>query len=137
VMHQRQHLCAIAPQGTSLMLLTLRFADEVLPATEQESSAKISTAELALAKQLVQSMQGVFTASKFKDTYRSDLKRRVEEKIRKKETHSLNVDEPAAEERPKAQVIDLMAALKASLDRSGHSREPKTARKSSNARKRA
>ena len=83
VMHQRQHLCAIAPQGPSLMLLTLRFADEVLPATEHKSTAKISSAELAMAKQLVQSMEGNFTASKFKDTYRADLKRRVQEKITK------------------------------------------------------
>jgi len=75
VMHQRQHLCAIAPQGASLMLLTLRFADEVLPATEKVASAKISPAELTMAKQLVQSMEGAFTASTFKDTYRADLKR--------------------------------------------------------------
>lgn len=137
VMHQRQHLCAISPQGTSLMLLTLRFADEVLPATEQKSSAKISAAELAMAKQLVQSMEGEFTASKFKDTYRSDLKRRVEEKIRNKETHSLDVEQPAGDERPKAQVIDLMAALKASLDKSGRRAEPKTARKAVKVRRRA
>src|SRR5579863_1043103 len=84
VMHQRQHLCAIAPQGPSLMLLTLRFADEVLPAGERETTAKISSAELAMAKQLVQSMEGNFSASKYKDTYRTDLKRRVQEKIRKK-----------------------------------------------------
>jgi DNA end-binding protein Ku len=137
VMHQRQHLCAIAPQGSSLMLLTLRFADEVLPAAEHKSSAKISPAELAMAKQLVQSMEGEFTADKFKDTYRSDLKRRVQEKIRNKETHSLEVEAPAKDERPKAQVIDLMAALKASLDKSGRRREPKAARKTSKARKRA
>jgi DNA end-binding protein Ku len=137
VMHQRQHLCAIAPQGSSLMLLTLRFADEVLPATEQTFTGKISAAELAMAKQLVQSMEGEFTASKFKDTYRSDLKRRVQEKIRNKETHSLDVEEPAGEERPKAQVIDLMAALKASLDKSGRRAEPKTARRASKVRKRA
>ena len=136
VMHQRQHLCAIAPQGESLMLLTLRFADEVLPATDSIPSAKISPAELAMAKQLVQSMEGDFTASKFKDTYRADLKRRVQEKIRNKETHSLDVEEPASE-RPKAQVIDLMAALKASLDRTGHRIEPKVARKAGAARKRA
>jgi DNA end-binding protein Ku len=111
VMHQREHLCAIAPQGASLMLLTLRFADEVLPATDFKASAKISTAELSMAKQLVQSMQGKFDASKFKDTYRADLKRRVQEKIRNKETHSLAVEEPPSEERPKAQVIDLMSAL--------------------------
>ena len=137
VMHQRQHLCAIAPQGSSLMLLTLRFVDEVLPATEQKSSVKISSAELAMAKQLVQSMEGEFTASKFKDTYRSDLKRRVEEKIRNKETHSLDVEEPPRDERPKAQVIDLMAALKASLDKSDPRGEPKSARKPSKARRRA
>ena len=136
VMHQRQHLCAISPQGSSLMLLTLRFADEVLPAAEHEAAAKISTAELAMAKQLVQSMQGNFDAAKFKDTYRADLRRRVQEKIRNKETHSLEVEEPPSGERPKAQVIDLMAALKASLGKSGRS-APKIARKASGARKRA
>jgi DNA end-binding protein Ku len=137
VMHQRQHLCAIAPQGASLMLLTLRFADELLPATERKSTAKISSAELAMAKRLVQSMQGKFTASKFKDTYRADLKRRIQEKIRNKETHSVDVEEPNTDDRPKAQVIDLMAALKASLKRSGREDAPTLARKSSKARKRA
>jgi DNA end-binding protein Ku len=131
-MHQRQHLCAIAPQRASLMLLTLRFADEVLPAAEYKATVKVSAAELAMAKQLVQSMQGKFDAAKFKDTYRADLRRRVQEKIRKKETHSLEVEEPSTGERPKAQVIDLMAALKASLAKSGRSttKSPhKTARK--------
>jgi DNA end-binding protein Ku len=136
VMHQRQHLCAISPQGSSLMLLTLRFADEVLSAADHKATAKISAAELAMAKQLVQSMQGKFDAAKFKDTYRADLRRRVQEKIRNKETHSLEVEESPASARPKAQVIDLMAALKASLGKSGRS-APKIARKVSGTRKRA
>lgn len=135
VMHQRQHLCAIAPQGSALMLLTLRFSDEVLPAPESGSSVKVSAAELSMAKQLVESMQGNFTASKFKDTYRADLKRRVQEKIKNKQTHSLDIREPVGDERPKAQVIDLMAALKASLKRSDSRRAPKAARKSSRVRK--
>jgi DNA end-binding protein Ku len=137
VMHQRQHLCAIAPQGSSLMLLTLRFADEVLPATEQKASAKISAAELSMAKQLVQSMEGNFDARKFKDTYRADLKKRVQEKIRNKETHSLDVEEPKSDARPKAQVIDLMAALKASLDKSGGRGAAKVAREAPKKLKRA
>jgi len=136
VMHQRQHLCVIAPQGASLMLLTLRFADEVLSEAVAKPTAKISAAELTMAKQLVQSMEGHFVASKFKDTYRSDLKRRVQQKIRNKETHSLEVEEPASEERPKAQVIDLMAALKASLEKSGRRGGPKAA-PGSKTRKRA
>lgn len=133
VMHQRQHLCVIAPQGASLMLLTLRFADELLPASDRNPTAKISSAELAMAKQLINSMKGKFTATKFKDTYRADLKRRVQEKIRKNETHSLNIEDPAQTERPKAQVIDLMAALKASLKKSGgravHSTHPRTSKR--------
>jgi DNA end-binding protein Ku len=137
VMHQRQHLCVIAPQGALLMLLTLRFADEVFPATAQTPTAKISSAELAMAKQLVESMEGNFIASKFKDTYRADLKRRVQEKIRNKETRSLDVEEPSSDQRPKAQVIDLMAALKASLEKSGRRGAPGVGRKPSKTRKRA
>jgi DNA end-binding protein Ku len=137
VMHQRQHLCAIAPQGNSLMLLTLRFADEVLPANESKASAKISAAELSMAKQLVQNMEGNFDARKFKDTYRADLKKRVQEKIRNKETHSLDVKEPETDARPKAQVIDLMAALKASLNKSGGHGVTSAARKAPKKRKRA
>jgi DNA end-binding protein Ku len=129
VMHQRQHLCAIAPYGSALMLLTLRFADEVLPATELKPAVRISAAELAMAKQLVRSMEGNFTPHKFKDTYREDLKRRIQQKIKNKQTHSLHVGEPASD-RPKAQVIDLMAALKASLDKSGRRAQSKTGRKS-------
>ena len=90
-----------------------------------------------MAKQLVQSMEGDFVPSKFKDTYRADLKRRVQEKIRKKETHSLEVEEPASDERPKAQVIDIMAALKASLEKSGRHGATGAARKPGQMRRRA
>lgn len=135
VMHQRQHLCAVAPRGTALMVLTLRFADELLPAAERKSTPKISAAELAMAKRLVQSMAGPFTAGKFKDTYRADLKRRIQEKIRSKETHLLEAQGP--DSRPKAEVIDLMAALKASLKQSGSEDARRPAHKSSKARKRA
>ena len=137
VMHQREHLCAIASQGSSLMLLTLRFADELLREPERQSSIKISAAELTMAKQLVQSMDGTFVANKFKDTYRADLKRRIQEKIRKKETHSLAVEPPVNDERPKAQVIDLMAALKASLRKPGGQNAASVPTRSGRSRKRA
>jgi DNA end-binding protein Ku len=138
VMHQRQHVCVIAPSGSSLMLLTLRFAEEIVSESAGASEAKVSAAELSMAKQLVDKMSGKFIPSHFKDTYRSDLKRRVQEKIRKKETHNLNVEAPGADERPKAEVIDLMAALKASLAKNKTtSRSHVRHRSSSRARKRA
>lgn len=121
VMRGRQHLCVVAPQRESLMLLTLRFADELLPpvsataAGASGKSAGVSAAELAMAAQLVRGMSGKFDPARFKDTYRADLLRRIKEKIRKKQTHSLEVEKTPDESRPKAQVIDLMEALKSSL----------------------
>jgi DNA end-binding protein Ku len=114
-MHQRQHMCAVAPDGSALILLTLRFADEILPMSADDSaSAKIAPTELTMAKQLIARMSAQFQPGHFKDTYRSDLRRRVQEKLRKKQTHALDV-EPRESARPKAQVIDLTEALKASL----------------------
>jgi DNA end-binding protein Ku len=123
VMHQRQHLCALIPESSTLVLQTLRFADELSPLRDAAAAAvKVSAAELAMAKRLVEGMAGKFQPDRFKDTYRSDLRRRIQEKVRKREMHSLDVEPPAAEQRPKAQVIDLMEALKASLHQPGAKR---------------
>jgi DNA end-binding protein Ku len=123
VMRGRQHLCAVEPDGESLMLITLRFSDELLPPVQEKGSksadSTINSAELAMAKRLVAEMSGSFKPERFKDTYRTDLKRRVQEKIRKKQVHTLDVENPAESVRPKAQVIDLMAALKASIKHRG------------------
>jgi len=138
VMHQRQHLCVVAPSESALVLLTLRFADEIL-SEKEPATVKVSSSELSMAKQLIERMSGKFAPAHFKDTYRSDLKRRVQEKIRKKETHSLEVAPPEAAERPKAEVIDLMEALKASLakNRTASGRRAPRRAASSRARKRA
>lgn len=76
------------------MLLTLRFANEVLsPVSVKETSSAgpstVSAAELNMAKQLVEGMSGPFKPQEFKDTYRVDLLRRINEKIKKRQTHSL------------------------------------------------
>jgi DNA end-binding protein Ku len=131
VMHQRQHLCVVAPSGPNLMLLTLRFADEIVPESETAPETKVTPAELTMAKQLVEKMSGNFNPKEFKDTYHADLKRRVQEKVRKKETHSMDVEEPVSEERPKAEVINLMEALKASLAKNKGSARPHRATRSS------
>ena len=118
VMHQRQHLCVVAPHGQLLVLQTLRFDDEVLKPTDIHVEEKVTPADLSMAKTLVDQMAGAFSPARFKDTYHADLRRRVQHKIKNNETHSLEVDVPEAEPRPKAQVIDLTAALKASLAKS-------------------
>jgi DNA end-binding protein Ku len=141
VMRGRQHLCVVTPNEDTLMLLTLRFAAEVLPPVAVKNAAggaksSVSAAELSMARKLVDEMSGDFKPAMFKDTYRADLLRRVQEKVRKKQTHSLETDAAVETERPKAQVIDLMEALKNSLKKKGAATRS-TAKKSSNARRRA
>jgi DNA end-binding protein Ku len=143
VMRGRQHLCTVAPQGESLMLLTLRFAGELLPPVSARAagasgkSAGVSAAELAMAKQLVLGMSGKFDPARFKDTYRADLLRRVKDKIKKNQIHSLEVEKSPEESRPKAQVIDLMEALKNSLKMRGKSAPRAAPKRSAKLRKRA
>lgn len=136
VMHQRQHLCAIEPHGPQLLLQTLRFDDEILNPEGAEASGKATAAELSMAKTLVGQMTSKFDPGKFHDSYHDDLKRRVQEKIRNKQTRSLDVDMPESESRPRAQVIDLMQALKASLGTNKGSKARRAATKS-RSRKRA
>jgi len=124
VMRGRQHLCVVVPNGDVLMLVTLRFANEVLApaqvkgAVESGKDKKATPAEVAMARKLVEQMSGPFRPEAFKDTYRADLMRRIQEKIRNRQTHAL-AEESAPVERPTAQVIDLMEALRNSLKKKG------------------
>jgi DNA end-binding protein Ku len=134
VMRGRQHLCVVNSAGGRLMLITLRFADEILPAAKESEAgskqAKPKEAELGMARRLVDEMTADFQPQEFHDTYREDLMKRIREKIKNRETHQLEA-EPKKTQRPKAEVIDLMAALKSSLKLRGKASaraEPKTAR---------
>ena len=110
------------------MLNTLRFAEELVPAEGLElppanaSSVKVSRQEVEMARRLVEEMTGEWNPEAFTDTYRRDLMRRINEKIRKRQTHVLTPPAEAEEERPSAEVIDLMAVLRKSLEKGGASR---------------
>lgn len=134
VMRSRQHLCALVAQGRVLLLNTLRFAEELLPAAELDlppanaRSAKISPRELSMATRLIEEMSGAWKPEAFEDSYRKDLMRRIKEKIRKRQTHMLTPDvEPEAQPRS-ADIIDLTAILRQSLESRGSkavARKPK------------
>jgi DNA end-binding protein Ku len=118
VMRGRQHLCVVMPGEDSLMLVTLRFAGEILPSARPGAvnlkSAKPKPAELAMARKLVDEMTAAWKPQQFRDTYRDDLLKRIREKVSKNQAHVL-ASEPRKAPRPKAEVIDLMDALKNSL----------------------
>jgi DNA end-binding protein Ku len=125
VIRGRQHFCAILAHERALLLNTLRFAEEIVPERELElppagaRAAKISAQELAMARRLVEGMSGGWRPEAFKDSYRRDLMRRIREKIRKRQTHVLTPAAEPEEERPTAEIIDLMEVLRNSLRKKG------------------
>jgi DNA end-binding protein Ku len=95
----------------------MRYADEVLPREgllpEEAATAEPSERELAMARQLVEALSGPFDATRYHDEYREQLMGLIEKKAAGEEI----VAEPTVEEPGK--VVDLMAALEASLARAG------------------
>jgi DNA end-binding protein Ku len=121
VMRGRQHLAAVYPHGKALVLGTLRFAEEIrspeeleLPAAS-EKSAGLSPKEMAMAERLIEEMSDKWNPEDYADTYRHDLMKRIQEKIKNRETHKLTPEEKTREPRQSAQVIDLMEVLRRSL----------------------
>jgi len=121
--HGRDHVVILRPIGDALALHQLHFAPEVqsVDALGVES-AKVRDAELKLARQLIEQQSAeTFDPAAYPD----EVKARVEEAIQRKvEGKEVTVAEPR--EAPGGNVVDLMSALKASLDRgatgSGESR---------------
>jgi DNA end-binding protein Ku len=117
VIRSKQQLVAVRPMGGDVLgMATMVFPDEVIaPSTIDELAAvedvEINDRELAIAKQLVDSLSGEFDPDKYRDTYRDEVLALVE---RKAQGEQIAVQPEAEEE--EAEVPDLMAALKASLD---------------------
>ena len=114
VIRNKQYLAAIRPMNQVLSMVTMLYADEVVPYEELEerpaADVKIDQRELALAEQIVSSQAGEFDPRKYRDDYRE----RVVDLIERKAAGQEIAVQPVIEE-PGAKVVDLMSALEASL----------------------
>lgn len=113
VLRQKGHLVALRPHGDVLMMETLVYADEVVPADTLEDAAgkppEVSARELEVARQLIEMLSAPFEPDQFRDEYRDAVLALIE---RKAAGESIAVAPAAA---PRAAVPDLMAALQASI----------------------
>ena len=106
----KQYLVMIRPMGTGLVMQQLLYADEVRPISEVPiPDAEIKELELKLATQLIEQI----ASDQFHpEHYEDEVRKRYHEAIQRKvEGQEIT----AAPEAPRAQIIDLMEALKASL----------------------
>jgi DNA end-binding protein Ku len=138
VFHNREYLVAVHPVNGTLALHTMRFADELVDATEleiPEPSRAPTKREVDMAGQLVESLHERFRPGAFKDTYRDRLLKLIERKAKGEE-----IELPAAAKRGEG--ADLLAALEASLGgkkkpRSGRSRSRSKSSSRSKSRQKA
>jgi DNA end-binding protein Ku len=127
VLRTKEYVACIRPFEHALALHTLFYGDEVRSAKDVVSlpaHAKADTRQLAMAGQLISSLAGPWDPRRYEDTFREH----VMELVKKKEKGQV-IEAPEATEQP-AKVVDLMAALKATLERNkhgaarGHGRRP-------------
>lgn len=119
VIRTRQYLATVVPRGEVLVLELLRYAHELRPVEDLDvpgddlEELGISDREMAMAEQLVEAMVEPWDPDRYRDEYREDLLRVIEEKAAAGGVEP--VAEPAPEE-PGAEVVDIMALLKKSVE---------------------
>ena len=109
----KQYLVLVRVLEDGLLMQQLRYANEVRPFSEVpiDGKAKVKDSELKLALQLIkQTVSKKFSPQKYDDEVKARLQEVIQQKIQGEEVAF------APGETPKAQVVDLMEALKASLE---------------------
>ncbi|HTD83940.1 MAG TPA: Ku protein [Gemmatimonadaceae bacterium] len=122
----QQHLVLLRPLNGVIVMEQLHYADEVRPTSEVPvPEGDVKPQELKLAKQLIdQTSNDTFEPNKYKDTVRERVLEAIQSKV---EGQDITADVKAGGE---AKIIDLMEALKASLEREKPEKEkPKATRK--------
>jgi DNA end-binding protein Ku len=123
VIKDREALAALDPYENTMVLSTLYWPDEIRALGEldlPQEDPEVKAAEKAMAEQLVGSMTGDFDPSQYQDEYRTALMQIIESKVEGREV----VAGPAAE--APTNLVDLMAALEASVKAAKTAREAGT-----------
>ncbi|HVD52163.1 MAG TPA: Ku protein, partial [Candidatus Udaeobacter sp.] len=125
-LRDRERLVSVRALDGALLMNTLHWPDEIRSTEDLgvPEDVKVSPAELKMAENLVGMMATAFEPSEYKDEYKQAVLQLVEAKVQKKEI--IAAPEPETE----TTVVDLMSALKASVEKAKKG-EAKTKRASS------
>jgi DNA end-binding protein Ku len=118
VIRNKQHLSCLRTFRDVLVLETMYYADEVRdPAELAPPQAELRKAEVEMAKSLVENLTAEFDPAKYDDRYRQELLELIQAKAE---------GQPLPErEEPEAEVVDLMQALRESVERTQRRRARK------------
>ena len=128
VIRTREYLCAVMPQDDALMLILLRFPQELVSEEEYAlpdkaiSDYRISDRELEMAGELIESMSGKFEPENYRDEFRDRLTAVIEQRLKSKGVTTTLEEEEPAHANATTNVVDFMALLKKSIE--GKQRTP-------------
>jgi DNA end-binding protein Ku len=120
----KEHVVVLRPYEKGLMMHTIYYADEVRPIDEVDRATNEAAREneLALAERLISELTSEkIDLTKYHDTFREKVEEAAQQKVAGQQVTEVH------EEPRRGQVIDLMAALKASLEKRGAARSPERA----------
>lgn len=116
VMGTKDTLMAIIPREDGILISTMFYADDIKELQKQYTKPVVSEQEMGMAKTLINSMDTPFDPSKYKDEYQVRLRELIETKISGREI-------VGAAPESTGKVIDLMEALKASVEKAKKDKE--------------
>ena len=121
VIRVKQHLAALHCVGNTIVMNTLRYADEIrdpgelkIP-TRNAKGAAVTDKELKMAMALVEGMSEDWEPEQYHDTYREDVLALIEKKVKAKQTKTITMPDPEEKPAKATNVIDLVSLLQASL----------------------
>ena len=120
-LREKERLAAIRLKDDMLVLETMYWPDEIREADfpELEKNIKVRDAEVKMARQLIQQLSSDFKPEEFEDEYRVRLEEAVQQKVEGQEVTIA----PKPEAEP-TKVVDLMEALKASVEEAKKRKTP-------------
>ena len=122
VIRTREYLSAVMPKGDALMLMLLRYPQELVDVSDYKipegapAKHRISPKEMQMAEQLIDSMSGEWKPGDYRDEFRDRLRKVIEKRLKSKGVVTPPVDEDTqTAENATTNVVDFMALLQKSL----------------------
>jgi DNA end-binding protein Ku len=127
VIRTRQYLAALSPRGDALMLDLMRFPQEIVKADEftlpkgTSKTLRVTPQELGMATQLIEAMTKKWDPDDYKDEFRAQLRKIIDEQIARQKGKKVRAHkaEAAAPAEATTNVVDFMELLKRSLEKGG------------------
>ena len=123
VIRNKEHLAALRTYDGTLLLETMYYPDEIRQPESVDGRGRLAKGEVDMAKSLVENLSEPFKPEKYDDRYRKELVSLIRKKAKGKK-----LPEPEAEE-DEGEVVDLMAALRESVEQTQKKQRKRTRRK--------